>query len=81
ILSNAVEVSQLWLDDTLVRALEEAANTWWSDTLMLVLTINRGMLTMRMAGDEVDPALLKQVADFFDLASQRLREAALQTAA
>ncbi|HET8871894.1 MAG TPA: hypothetical protein VFM48_15730, partial [Aquabacterium sp.] len=47
ILSNAVEVSQLWLDDTLVRALEEAANTWWSDTLMLVLTINRGMLTMR----------------------------------
>ncbi|MDE2077782.1 MAG: hypothetical protein KGI91_12025 [Burkholderiales bacterium] len=81
ILSNAVEVSQLWLDETLIHAFEQAAEAWWTDTLMLVLTVNRGMLTMRMAGDLIDPMLLEQVADLFDLASRRLREAALQTAA
>ncbi len=81
ILSNAVEVSQLWLDSSLIAAFEEAANSWWTDELMLVLTVNRGMLTVRMAGDDIDPQVLKQAADLFDLAARRLRETALQTAA
>ncbi len=81
ILSNSVEVSQLWLDTTLIKAFEEAATTWWTDSLMLIITVNRGMLTFRMGGDEINPAQLKMVGDLFDLASRRLHETALQTAA
>ena len=80
-MSNAVEVSQLWLDSSLIAAFEEAANSWWTDELMLVLTVNRGMLTVRMAGDDIDPQVLKQAADLFEVAVRRLRETALQTAA
>ena len=81
ILSNSVEVSQLWLDPKLIAAFEEAAESWWTDTLMAILTVNRGMLTLRMSGDEIEPNQLKLVGDLFDLATQRLRETALQTAA
>jgi len=81
ILSNSVEVSQLWLDPKLIAAFEEAAESWWTDALMVILTVNRGMLTLRMAGDDIEPAQLKLVGDLFDLATQRLRETALQTAA
>ena len=81
ILSNSVEVSQLWLDPKLIAAFEEAAESWWTDALMAILTVNRGMLTLRMAGDDIEPAQLKLVGDLFDLATQRLRETALQTAA
>lgn len=81
ILSNSVEISQLWLDTTLITAFEEAAASWWTDALMMIVTVNRGMLTLRMAADELDLAQLKMVSDLFDLASQRLRETALQTAA
>ncbi|MFN4266786.1 MAG: hypothetical protein ACK4F8_13685 [Aquabacterium sp.] len=81
ILSNAVEVSKLWLDPVLVETLEDAATHWWTDTGMIILTINRGMLTLRTSGDRIDPEQLRAMGDFFDLATRRLREAAHQTAA
>lgn len=81
ILSNSAEVSRLWLDANLSKAMEEAASSWWTDALMLIITVNRGMLTLRMSGDDLSTTQLKQVGDLFDLASHRLQEAALQTAA
>lgn len=80
-LSNSVEISQMWLDPDLVKAFEEAAATWWTDSLMLVMTVNRGILTLRMSGDDIEPAQLKLVGDLFAVASRRLRETALQAAA
>ena len=80
-LSNSVEISQMWLDPDLVKAFEEAAATWWTDSLMLIMTVNRGILTLRMSGDGIEPAQLKLVGDLFAVASRRLRETALQAAA
>lgn len=81
ILSNAVEIAQLWLDASLLEALEEAAQHWWTDSAMMILTINRGMLTLRTSGDQIDPEQLRSMGEFFELATRRLRDAALQTAA
>lgn len=80
ILSNSVDVSHLWLDAAMLDALEDAASHWWTDTAMIIVTVNRGLLTMRTTGDLIDPEQLRSMGDFFEHATRRLREAALQTA-
>jgi hypothetical protein len=74
--SNAEPVAQAWLDHEMARALEHAAVTWWTDALLLVLTVNRGMLTVRMAGQPLTLPQLKLVGELFAKASNRLRELA-----
>ena len=70
---NAETVAQLWLDPPTVQALEQAATGWWTDGLMLVLTVNRGILTIRMNGDKVQQAQLKMVSDLFGKLMHRMR--------
>lgn len=76
--TNAESVAQHWLDAHMVQALENAASVWWTDALLLVLTINRGMLTVRMSGQPLEPAQLKMVGALFAEAAQRLRDVAQQ---
>ena len=72
LLSNAEAVARRWLDESVLAALEEAAGTWWTDTLMLVLTLNRGMLTLRMPGQTLEPVQLKMVGQLYGVMAQRL---------
>lgn len=72
--SNSETVSQAWLNDGMVQAIEQAATVWWTDTLMLVLTVNRGILTVRMAGQPLEPAQLSLVGDLFVQMASRLRD-------
>lgn len=39
---------------------------------MLVLTLNRGMLTLRMPGQTLEPAQLKMVGQLYGVMAQRL---------
>ena len=71
---NADAVAQSWLNEATVQALETAASTWWSDSLMLVLTLNRGMLTLRMAGQPLVSGQLKMVGELFNVLATGLRE-------
>jgi hypothetical protein len=73
---NADAVATKCLNESLVTALESAASTWWADNLMLVLTLNRGMLTMRMAGQPLVSGQLKMVGELFNAIATRLREVA-----
>lgn len=76
LLANAETVAQAWLDGEMVRALEEAATTWWTDSLLLVLTVNRGMLTLRMPGQPLEPGQLHMVGQLFSVIARRMREVA-----
>jgi hypothetical protein len=73
---NADAVATACLNEQLVRALEAAASNWWADNLMLVLTLNRGMLTARMPGQSLASAQLKMVGELFGTVASRLREVA-----
>lgn len=73
---NAEEVAGTWLDDGMLSALDEAAANWWSDALLLVLTLNRGMLTLRMSGDGLEDTQLRLVAPLFERAAKRCRTVA-----
>lgn len=73
---NADAVAQKWLNTSMALALDEAASSWWTDGLMLVLTLNRGIVTMRMAGQSLQPTQLKLVGDLFNQITYRLREVA-----
>ncbi len=77
ILSNAEAVARQWLDDSLLSVLEDAASSWWTDSLQMVLTINRGRLTIRMAGQPLELAQLKAVGRVCSQATRSLRAAAL----
>ena len=79
LLSNADAVASAWLDDGVLSALDDAASVWWTDTLVLVLTLNRGILTMRTAGQPLEPARLKLVGQLFARLASRLREQAKAT--
>jgi hypothetical protein len=70
---NAETVAQLWLDAGTLQTLEQAATSWWTDSLMLVLTVNRGILTIRMSGQGVEQAQLKMVGDLFGKLMTRMR--------
>jgi len=70
---NAETVAQLWLDPATLQSLEQAASSWWTDSLMLVLTVNRGILTIRMSGQGVEEAQLKMVGELFSRLMARMR--------
>lgn len=70
---NAETVAQLWLDQATQLLLEGAASSWWTDSLLMVLTVNRGILTIRMPGQNVEQAQLKMVGDLFGKLMTRLR--------
>lgn len=74
--SNAEAVAREWLNEQVMPALEEAAANWWTDTLVLVVTVNRGMLTLRMPGDGLQPMQLKLVGDLFRALAMRLKAVA-----
>jgi hypothetical protein len=76
LLSNADAVATEWLNDRVFSALDDAASVWWTDTLVLVLTLNRGILTMRMAGQPLEPSRPKLVGQLFACLALRLREQA-----
>lgn len=72
--TNAEPLAQRWLGGEVVKWLEEAAQTWWTDALVLVLTVNRGMLTLRMSGQQLEPSQLHLVGTLFERVADRLRE-------
>ncbi len=73
---NAESVAQMWFNEGILQALESAASSWWTDNLMLVITLNRGLLTLRIAGQPLESAQLKIVGDLFLRLFNRLREVA-----
>ncbi len=73
VFTNAEQVSTHWLDPATCRALEEAAVSWWSDSLVLVVTLNRGILTARLAGHPVAMPQLKLVSSLFAQLVSRMR--------
>ena len=72
-LANSPEVAAKWLLDDVSTALESAAAHWWMDQACVVLTINRGILTIRMSGDGIEGNQLDCVARLFEVAAKRLR--------
>lgn len=76
LLTNADELARRWLTDGLLQALESAATSWWTDTLVLVVTLNRGILTLRMSGQGLEPAQLRLVGQLFGLMAEHMRLAA-----
>jgi hypothetical protein len=79
VLSNAETVARRWLDDDLLAVLEEAASSWWTDALTMVVTVNRGRLTIRMPGQPLEPAQLHAVGRLCSQATRSLRAAALSS--
>ena len=77
VFSNAEEVVRRWLDESALMSLEEAVANWWTDTLVMVVTVNRGMLTLRMASDSLQPLQLKLVGELFRVLAMRLKAVAL----
>lgn len=75
---NAESVAQAWLNSGMIQALDAAAAHWWTDGLMLVLTINRGMLTARMPGQPIEPAQLQLVGQLFGEIVSRLKQVATE---
>jgi len=76
LLSNAEALTLQWLDADLLDALEAAATTWWTDNLAMVMTVNRGLLTIRMSGEAVEPRQLDVVSALFEHAAGRLTDVA-----
>lgn len=70
---NAEEVARAWLDEDMLSQLDAAATSWWTDALLLVLTLNRGILTVRMSGQNLEAAQLHLVGGLFDRAAARCR--------
>ena len=77
VFSNAEEVARRWLDDSVLLSLEEAAANWWTDTLVMVVTVNRGMLTLRMSGDGLQPLQLNLVGELFRVMATGLKSVAM----
>lgn len=75
LLSNVEGIARTWLDPEYVSALEEAATSWWTDNLVMVMTLNRGILTVRMPGDQLELNQLRSVSRLFDLAARKLVKA------
>lgn len=75
---NAEAVAQNCLNADLVRELESAASNWWADGLLLLITLNRGMLTLRMPGQPIESAQLHMVGKLFAFLSDRMRQVAFE---
>ena len=54
--------------------LEEAASQWWTDSLVFVVTLNRGMLTARMAGQPLQVTQLRLVGALFAQLAAKAKE-------
>lgn len=79
LLSNAEPVARAWLAEKVLPALEEAASQWWTDSLVFVVTLNRGILTARMAGQPLQITQLRLVGHLFaQMAAQAKVVAAAQ---
>jgi hypothetical protein len=76
LLSNAADKALQWLNPELLSALESAALSWWGDSIPIVMTVNRGILTLRMSGQGLQITQLERVGRLFDLAAIRLRAVA-----
>lgn len=76
LLSNTEPVARQWLNEPVLQTLEEAAANWWTDTLVVVITVNRGMLTLRMPGQGLQPLQLKLVGDLYRVLAMRLKAVA-----
>lgn len=73
LLTNAEGVTRQWFDGPVLDAFDAAASSWWTDALVMLMTLNRGILTIRMPGDDLEPNQLKRVGSLFDVAAQHLR--------
>lgn len=72
LISNAEAFAAQWLQSGMAEALEEAATNWWTDPMPMVLTLNRGILTIRMDGNDVSMSQLRTVSELFVLAGRKL---------
>ncbi len=77
---NAEAVAQAWLNEHMIQSLESAATAWWTDALLLVMTVNRGMLTMRMSGQPMEAAQLQMVGKLFAQVAARMKQVAREHA-
>ncbi len=73
-IANAEAVALSWLRGAVGQALEEAATSWWTDPMPLVITINRGILTLRTDSRELSVAQLRILGELFELLSANLPE-------
>lgn len=73
VLSNSEATVRQWLNASVLDTLEEAVGNWWTDTLVVVVTVNRGMLTLRMPGVGLQPLQLKLVGELFHVLAVRLK--------
>jgi hypothetical protein len=72
LISNADAFASQWLQSGMAEPLEEAAAAWWTDPMPMVMTLNRGILTIRMDGNDVSMSQLRTVSDLFVLAGRKL---------
>lgn len=76
LLCNAEPLAHAWLAHGVIPLLEEAAAQWWTDSLVFVLTLNRGILTARMAGQPLQLSQLRLVGHLFGQLVAQARELA-----
>ena len=73
LLCNAEGTAKAWLARS-APLLEEAASQWWTDSLVFVVTLNRGMLTARMAGQPLQVTQLRLVGALFAQLAAKAKE-------
>lgn len=71
LISNAESFANQWLQAGMAESLEEAAGAWWTDPMPMVLTLNRGILTIRMDGNDLTMSQLRTVSELFVLAGRK----------
>lgn len=72
VLANVEGIARQWLHGELAAGLEAAGASWWTDNQVVVMTVNRGILTLRMPGQGLDINQLRMVGALFDLAARQL---------
>jgi hypothetical protein len=72
LISNADAFASQWLQSGMAESLEEAAAAWWTDPMPMLMTLNRGILTIRMDGNDVSMSQLRTVSELFVLAGRKL---------
>ena len=72
LIANAESVMAQWIDPELGAALEAAATSWWTDPMPLVVTLNRGILTLRTDGKGLSVTQLKKLSALFEQMAGKL---------
>ena len=80
LLCNAEAVARNWLSNGVLTEMEEAASQWWTDSLVFLITLNRGILTARMAGQPLQTAQLRLVGHLFEQLVTKAREVSAKRA-